>query len=326
MSTATSSSDAAAAGGIPRVLISAYAASPAHGAWDPALEEELFERLMGLPAVAGLEVPWVGALHPHDSEWFVRHVPRLAVLAVTALPWVMRRCAQAPGYGLASADPDGQAAALADLRAIRDQTADLAERSGVRTAFVMLHSAPRGSGSADAFARSLGELATWDWVGARLAVEHCDAVRPGQPFEKGFLSIDDELAVLDRMPGAAGLWMNWGRSAIELRDPAAVTRQIALAAGTGRLTGLTFSGASVIDDAYGPAWIDTHPPIRETDSATSSLLTAEAVAAAVRAAGDVPWWGVKVSRRTSDRTAADVAATVGRNLAVVRDAIAESGR
>lgn len=292
--------------------ISAYAASPAYARWDPALEAELLPALCALPGVVGLEVPWLGALHPHDPDWFVRHVPQGARLAVTPLPWIMRRTAERPGYGIASRDAGGRSAALDDLQHVcRD-----IRRLGGAVELVAVHTAPRGGGDPAAMAASLDELRSWDWGGARLVVEHCDAVRPGRPFEKGFLALADELAVLDGTD--VGLWLNWGRSAIELRDPDAVTDQIRDAAASGRLAGLTFSGAAAEDGPYGGAWIDTHPPLLSADPASKSLLDDAHVAGALAAAPDAPALGLKVSRLPSDRTAADVVATVARNLDVIR--------
>lgn len=294
------------------VYISAYAASPAFTRWDPGLEGELLPALCALPGVAGLEVPWLGALHPHDPEWFVRHVPPGARLAVTPLPGVMRRAAADAAYGIASRDAGGRAAAMDDLRRVQ---ADIGRLAGA-VEVVALHTAPRGGGDPQALAASLGELRSWEWNGARLVIEHCDAARPGQPYEKGFLALDDELRALDGSD--VGVWLNWGRSAIELRDPDAVTDQIRDAAASGRLVGLTFSGAAAEDGPYGGAWIDGHPPLLSTDPASKSLLDDAHVAAALAAVSDVPALGLKVSRLPSDRTAADVVTTVARNLDVLR--------
>ena len=294
------------------VYVSAYAASPAFTRWDPELEAELLPALCALPGVVGLEVPWLGAVHPHDPEWFVDHAPPGARLAVTPLPWTMRRATEMPGYGIASRDAGGRAAAIGDLRRVR---ADVERLSGA-VELIALHTAPRGGGDPSALAASLAELRTWDWGGARLVVEHCDAVRPGRPYEKGFLALADELGALEGTD--IGLWMNWGRSVIELRDPDAVTTQIRDAAASGRLVGLTFSGAAAQDGPYGGAWIDTHPPLLSADPASKSLLDDAHVAAALAEAPAVPALGLKVSRLPSDRTAADVTATVARNLEIIR--------
>ncbi|WP_150954937.1 DUF4862 family protein [Microbacterium testaceum] len=308
------------------VLVSAYAASPAFRTWDPHLEGELMAGLCALPDVVGLEVPWLGGIHPHDEEWFLRELPAIE-LAVTPLPWVMGRCAAAPGYGLASADDAGRRAALDDLRRVRDDVHRLAERSRARVTTVMLHSAPRGGGLIDALRSSLEELAAWDFAGARLVIEHCDAYTGSHPFEKGFLSMDAEIEAMRTSGAPVGLWMNWGRSLIETRDPASVTAQIARAAASGLLSGLALSGAAAVDGPYGAAWADAHLPFAEADSSSRSLLTASAAVDALGAAGAVDRLGLKVSRRPDDRTAADVLGTVAANLgAMLRSAASAPAR
>ncbi len=301
------------------MLLSAYPLSPAHAHWDPALEAALLPELCALPGVAGLEVPWMGAVHPHDPSWLLGHVPAVP-LAVTAVPFVMRRLGEDSSYGLASPQAEGRAAAVADLRRVADDVARLTAESAASVAVVMLHTAPRGSGDGDALARSLEEVAAFDWSGARLVIEHCDAAVPGQTPEKGFLPLAAEIAAIRSAAAPFGLWLNWGRSAIELRDADAVTAQIADAAASGLLTGLAFSGAAPVESPYGPAWADAHLPIAETHPASASLLDAAHVRAALRAAADVPWIGLKVARRPEDRTVAEVVRTAERNLGVVRDA------
>ncbi|MGK9149398.1 DUF4862 family protein [Plantibacter flavus] len=298
------------------ILVSAYAASPAHTAWDPALEAEVLPALCALPGVVGLEVPWLGSVHPHDDEWFLEHVPAGARLALTALPFVMRRNAAGAGYGIASPDADGRAAAVADLRALAADLHLLNDRSRAEVAVVALHTAPHASGSGDALLRSLDELGAVDWDDARLVIEHCDAAVPGRRYEKGFLSVEDELAAVAASAAVDGLWMNWGRSAIELQGADAVSAQIASVADSGALVGLTLSGAAAVDGPYGTAWADAHLPIREADPTSESLLDTDRVRDAIVAAGSVPWLGLKVSRRPTDRTAQDVVRTVAHNLAL----------
>lgn len=305
----------------PPVLVSAYAASPAQQRWDPALEGDLLPALFALPDVVGFEVPWIDGIHPHDTDWFLANVPAGARLAITPLPWVMGRVASAAGYGIASSDAGGRRAALDDLERVRADAARITSSSAASVDLVALHTAPRGGGDVDALRRSLDEIAGWDWSGAALVIEHCDAWVPGQAPEKGFLALDAEIDALTRSGVPVGLWMNWGRSAIELRDADAVTAQISDAAASGLLTGLAFSGAAPVDGPYGAAWIDAHLPIAETHPASASLLDAAHVRSGLDAAGDVPWLGVKVSRRPDDATAAEVTRTVAHNLEVVRAAL-----
>jgi hypothetical protein len=301
------------------VLVSAYPVSPAHARWDPTLEAELLPAICALSGVAGLEVPWMGGLHPHDESWFLSHVPAVP-LAVTPIPFVMRRVGEDPQYGIASADPDGRATALADLRRVASDIARIDAESPASVAVVTLHSAPQVTADAASLGRSLDEMASWDWKGAELVIEHCDAHVPGQPHEKGFLPVEAEIAAVRASGAPVGLWLNWGRSAIELRTADAVTEQIAAVAASGLLRGLAFSGAAPVVSPYGYPWIDAHLPIASTHPESASLLDDEHVIAALAAAGDVPWIGVKVARRPNDTTAADALRTVVRNLGVIRAA------
>ncbi|WP_226534012.1 DUF4862 family protein [Microbacterium paraoxydans] len=301
------------------VLVSAYPASPAHARWDPALEAALLPALCALPGVAGLEVPWTGSLHPHDDAWFLANVPTVP-LAVTPIPFVMGRVGEDPRYGLASVDEDGRAAAVADLRRVAADVARIHGESAASVAVVTVHTAPRATGAVESLVRSLHEIAALDWSGARLVVEHCDAFVPGRAPEKGFLPLDDEITALRAADVPIGLWLNWGRSAIELRDADAVTAQIGTAAASGLLVGLAFSGASPVQGPYGAAWIDAHLPIASTHPESGSLLDDALVADALAAAGDLEWLGLKVARRPDDVTAADSLRTISRNLEVVRAA------
>ena len=187
--------------------------------------------------------------------------------------------------------------------------------------FVALHTAPQRVASSNALVRSLDEISSWDWAGAELVVEHCDAAIPGQDFEKGFLRLNDELDAIDRSNAPVGLWLNWGRSAIELRNADAVTDQLVTGAQSGRLAGLTLSGAAAVDGPYGPAWADAHLPLLSADPASRSLLDDEHLRTAVIAVADAPWLGLKVSRMPGDVTAEQVLRTVARNLALVQQPI-----
>ncbi|WP_176697096.1 DUF4862 family protein [Microbacterium sp. 3J1] len=298
------------------ILLSAYPLSPAHRRWDPDLEADLLPALCALPGVAGLEVPWVGGIHPHDAEWFLGNVPAVA-LAVTPIPHVMGRVGVRPGYGLASADDEGRAAAIDDLRRVAADVSRIERDSAASVAVVTLHTAPQAGGDVTALARSLDQVADIDWSGARLVIEHCDAHVPGQVYEKGFLPLDGEIAAIRESGAPIGLWLNWGRSAIELRDGDAVTEQIADAAASGLLAGLALSGAAPAESLYGHPWIDAHLPIAETHPESTSLLDAVHVRAALAAAGDVPWLGLKVARRPDDVTVDDVVRTAEANLSVV---------
>lgn len=307
-------------------FLGAYAMAP--GA--PEEARAFYAALAELP-LGGLEVPvppqgadgeqlgWDTGVHP---DWD---------LLATCIPTVMGRLGEGPAYGLASADDDARAQALADVRHAADQAVRLADRDGCRrVAAIQVHSAPGPRhGSPEALSRSLAEILTWDLAGAQVLLEHCDALVPGQAAAKGFLTLADEVGAIGNVlggsggatdgAGALGVSINWGRAAIEGRSARTPVEHVSTAAEAGLLRAVVLSGATDADTAWGPAWGDAHIPPRGDDDAlaasAASLLDAEAVRTTLAAAGPGCLVAVKVSVRPTD---ADVAT----RLAVARAALA----
>lgn len=293
------------------LIVGAYAASPAHMHWDPAAELDFFHGLEKIRELRGLELPWMGSVHPHSEAWLYKHFPRRFDAVLTSIPGTMIRLRDQPAFGLASTDPIGRSAAIHDALAMRDAVRRLNDACGRRAVIaVELHGAPslveHQGGSADALRASLHHLVESEqWDDAALVIEHCDAAIVGQTAEKGFLTIDEELAALEGLPSTVGMSMNWGRSAIELRDADRVATQVKQVADSGRLRGLILSGASDRASSYGAPWVDAHhplTPVPETAESAgfpmgepTSLLTLERVRHALDAAGPVVWGGFKFS-------------------------------
>jgi hypothetical protein len=236
------------------------------------------EGLLHLPWVRGLELPFYEDIHEHDSKALIEWLPKSWDYIVTTLPGTMNALAENSYYGLASPDRSGREAALDRLKVVRQRVDEIHTRHG-RSSIkgIEIHSAPRGSiGSADDLRRSLEELVSWEWGGAKLILEHCDAWHPDGGFSKGFLTLQSELALLTRLPIGVGL--NWGRSVLEGRRAETIHRHIKLAGR--RLLSLFFSGTAIADPLYG-TWQDNHAAIRLDSSeiweATGSLLTPEAI-------------------------------------------------
>lgn len=276
-------------------FLGAYAASPNSTDWDPAAEQDYYQALSQLPQIGGLEHPFMGQLHPYDDNWFLQHISSHWDYVFTTIPGVMNALATQPGFGLASTDQAGRQAALDFMQAAREAMFKLNAylgRSAVKA--IMLHSAParhQVAGNAACFMASMQELLSWDWQGAKLLVEHCDAYLPPQLPSKGFLSLSDELAVLSQLKqqsaAPVGIVINWGRSVFEGRDPATAIAHIQATQDAGLLAGLMFSGVSSEESAYG-AWRDSHQPIRNSQQpklgSPCSWLTEEAVGAALKVA------------------------------------------
>jgi hypothetical protein len=303
------------------LIIGAYAASPTMHHWDPAVEADYLRRVMDIDGVTGLELPWTGSLHPHDPEWLLRTLEPSWKLVLTSIRGTLARLDVDPHAGLASTDSEGRAWAIGDARRMRDavETLNTRVQSSAGNAAVLaveLHSAPRVPSGSDArrLADSLEEVSSWDWGGASLLLEHSDAFVAGQDPSKGFLTLQDEIEAVDAVrfrgrghSGDIGIAVNWGRSAIELRDADRVSEHIDAAADSGLLAALVFSGAAATANRYGAPWADAHPPFgpptgpadasgADTDAVTevTSLLTAERAADTLAHAGRLDWVGIKM--------------------------------
>lgn len=272
-----------------RYLVGAY---PAYPPGDPLGQAELLTRLAANRLVAGLELPFTGSEPPRvpdgaDPGW---------TFAITAIPGTVTRNREDPGFGLASPDPAGRRRALDFTAALRDYVQAVVEstRPGAVVA-VEIHSAPSRQGVAAVFADSLAEVAAWDWHGAVVTVEHCDADDGVAEPQKGYLGIGAEIRAVRTAARGAGLGMtiNWARSAIERRDAAAPAEHLALARGAGVLSGLMFSGCSDRDGDFGGAWLDAHLP----PGVPGSLLSAREIRASWKAAGGVAFAGLKMGIR-----------------------------
>lgn len=155
-----------------------------------------------------------------------------------------------PNFGLASPDEDGRKVALAFMKQLREALADFAQwRASQDVKFIEIHSAPTRMRQP----RRHGRLAR----GPRAAgLVRCQAgdralrqVRRGQKPEKGFLPIEDEIALCGS--AGIGLTVNWGRSVVEGRTPETAVAHVEAAAKAGVLSGLMFSGAGPEETQYG---------------------------------------------------------------------------
>ncbi|NMN00586.1 UDP-N-acetylglucosamine diphosphorylase [Bifidobacterium sp. DSM 109958] len=263
---------------MPSFVVGAYASLPQ----GREAQESYYDLLGEQPWIDGTELPFPGDLRESaDRIWLAAHLPRhWRSNTVTVIPGTMQHVWKDPNFGLASPDEDGRRAALAFMKQLREALADFAQwRDGQDVKYVEIHSAPTRIASRDAMAASLEALAQLDWSGARLVIEHCDKYVEGQKPEKGFLPIEDEIA-LCREAGI-GLTVNWGRSVVEGRTAETAVEHVAEAAKAGVLSGLMFSGAGPEETQYGYGWIDGHLPMNPDEP--TSLMDADAIRATVAA-------------------------------------------
>ncbi|WP_147454129.1 DUF4862 family protein [Tessaracoccus antarcticus] len=291
------------------------------------------------PLVAALEMPLAEALGERSCLGPLRNgLPAVVAdswdLVITCIPTVMGRLASDPHYGLASQDPSGREAAVADVRRALELARITADHSGRRRIrAIEVHSAPRrAQASTSALEASLTELLRLDSDGTALVVEHCDATRPGHPPEKGFLEVSEELGVLASISDdRVGLSINWGRSAIEGRSTRTPSEHVALAAQAGLLSGIMFSGASDVEGPWGAPWSDGHIAPRGAGASPSSwsasLLGADEIRETIEAArgSGTGFLGVKVTATPTATSVPERLVIGGRALKLVA-AIAERER
>lgn len=287
------------------VHVGAY---PTYGAPDTPEAVAVVEGLAESPLVAGLEVPYLdGVALPTarvPADW--HHV-------VTLIPATMAELAAHATYGLASPEAEGRAAALAFVRSVREV---VARRRDIRA--VEVHSAPTERASATAFAETLAEVASWDWNGVEIVVEHCDAWTTAHAVQKGFLSHEDELSAIASAQGLgtqvrAGV--NWARSVIESRQAATALEHVRAAAADDLLGAVFFSSVADRTSPLGGPWADVHlAPAGTVDAPEGSLLTPQLMAATLAAVSPFNGIvGVKVGLVPADLSAVE---RVARLLAI----------
>ncbi len=310
------------------MFVGAYAAAASSDPWGPRMSSAFTAGLTSIDGVDGVEAPWAPEHGDAHVEWMLSWLPTHWSIVLTDIPHVMARLRTSAAYGLASATGSGRIDALADLAELRQQVGRFAE-AGLKVDAVEIHSAPQGA-NAVAFEASVQEFASWDWHGAEVLIEHCDALIAGQPPEKGFLDLAQELAIVRRARGRVGVALNWGRSAIELRDADRVVEHLQAAHDSGALRTLVVSGASEASGAYGHAWRDAHLPFAEdlgdahADTAPFSMLTTRRLREALSLVGHRVRLGVKVGVRPQDASTADRLATIDRTVQRVQQATMES--
>jgi hypothetical protein len=290
----------------PACVVGAYALAP------PDLDElrRLLTQIARLPGVTGFELP-LGWITEVGAEPVVRDLPGGGRHVLTLIGAQAREAQRDPRFGLASTDPAGRRRAVELVRTAQREVTALADR-GIGVVAVEVHSWPSvdprlARDGADALTESLIEIAGWSWAGAALVVEHCDARTDEHPGQKRLLPLSAEIAAVRAARAATpqtpvGMSVNWGRSAIEARDPDRPVEHIRELSAADLLAGLIFSGAASLPGVYGAAWSDVHLPLHEDQR--ESVLDRSAVAASMSAGTPTLFTGVKVAAHPSDVSSA----------------------
>lgn len=254
-------------------IIGAYPCAPSFHQKSEQEEKEFWRLLADTPHIRGLEQPCHENLHAYGDEWLFRHTPGEWQIVVTAIPETMRRRSGGNlAFGLASSDEEQRRACVEFHRHLLNKINGVNQRFANKVISLELQAAPLGGNAdvaqaTDAFARSIKEIASWDWS-CSLVLEHCDAMNKPAP-RKGFLPLEN---VLDALAGYnIDVCINWARSAIEGRNTTLPLEHTQAVKAAGKLGALMFSGTST-EGPYGE-WTDLHTPF--APFCPESLLTVE---------------------------------------------------
>ena len=256
-----------------KYIIGAYATAPSLCHNDEALENDFYVKLKrDIPEIRGLEVPyWGKGIHQFGSEYLLNIIDPHWDNVLSCIPGTMGELVKNPKFGLASDDKDGRLAAIFMQKRVNKILHTMNDKYSRKSIIsVQMVSAPSFpvegvSSSIDSLKSSMDEILSWDWGGARLVIEHCDASIPNQSFDKGFFRLEEEIDMLLSLQSEhkLGVTINWARSAIEGRSPDKPIEHLKLASQHNLLSGLIFSGVSENDDRYGQ-WNDTHMPFAQS--------------------------------------------------------------
>jgi hypothetical protein len=271
-----------------KYVIGAYATAPSLQLNDKLLEQNFYDSLVNsIPQIEGLEIPFFGEnIHKFGSEFMLNIIRPDWNNVLSCIPGVMNNLSINPHFGIASDNLTGRSEAVAMCRRANEFIHRINDHFGRQSVkAIQLVTAPsfpvKGvASSKESLTKSIEELLTWDWDCAKIVIEHADACVSELPFEKGFLTLEDEILVLSKLLDSyeIGITINWARSAIEGKNVNKPLKHIKLANKFNLLSGLMFSGTTDNDKNYGK-WKDMHMPFARSCNVKyfeqNSLLTYE---------------------------------------------------
>jgi hypothetical protein len=270
-----------------KYIVGAYATAPSLALDDMALEQNYYEMLIQeVPEIRGLEIPfWGDDIHIWGCDFLLKFIQPTWDNVLTCVPASVMGLKKNKYFGLASNDETSRLEAIKSHRKANDIVHKINDFFG-RQSFIAIQLATAPTvpvdgvnSSLESLLKSMNEIISWDWQGAKILIEHCDSF-VDNPIQKGFMSIDEEIRALLSLADKTniGLSINWARSAIEGRSSERVIEHINKVNKHQLLSGLIFSGTTINDEQYGE-WTDLHMPFAQSyeiqNYEKNSLLTRE---------------------------------------------------
>ena len=291
-----------------KFIIGAYASAPSNIKCSLDQETLFYEKLIDKNHhIGGLEIPFFGNdINVFGTDLILRFIKKNWLNVLTCIPASFFSVQKDPEFGLASKNESSRMEAIKTHKKANKKLHYISDKLGYNP-FYSIHIASAPStpvkgvkSSYIQFYRSLEEICSWQWLGSRIKVEHCDhSITSG--FKKGFLSLDNEIKAIQKLNKSfnVGISLNWARSAIEGRGQNKVLEHIEIAKHNKLLHGFIFSGTSLRDKLYG-SWNDNHMPFSKIFNVQyyeeNSLLNYDNVKSTLQALSDtnLKYLGIKL--------------------------------
>jgi hypothetical protein len=309
-------------------ILGAYASAPS--VWkkdkkDKKEESTFYDSLKeNLENIKGLEIPFYGKnIHQFGDEYLIEKLDDSWMNTITLIPASFNALKKNIHFGLSSDHEESRLLAIESHKKLNSIVKKINDSKGKKViSSIQICSSPsfpkkNVSSSKDSFKKSIETLLSWDWEGANLLIEHCDSQRDFLTYQKGFLSIEKEIEILDELKNKSlGICLNWGRSVLEGQNTNEIIKHIKLAQKNKYLKGFIFSGTSPLDKNFG-SWTDFHMPFYNQSCYINSLLTEKNVRLSLDLINfdELDYLGIKLQPLPQEKT------TVRKRININRDAI-----
>jgi len=248
-----------------KYICGAYTSAPSLNNASIRSEAEFYSNINLIKQIKGLEIPfWGENCHPFGNSFLNSYLKKDWKNSLTCIPSMVTANQLDDKIGLASTDEGSRLIALQIHKKAYESFLEFNNHFGINI-FENIHlsSAPchqQQNSSVSSFTKSLEEIIKWNWDSSKIFIEHCDKYNLEGRFEKGYLSLEEEiLAIKNVASNNIGFVVNTGRSSIEGKKIETVNEHIELICNHNIPVGIIFSGTSNVDNSP-LKWKDLHVP------------------------------------------------------------------